>query len=152
MNIYDLFAFFNANRGHVPRRIPPSQDIAWPGGRKGMGPTASWEIVGSSQGRWNGRMSVKPDSVGKFLLGTKNWSKRTHVTPGGGLEYIFSFKILTWGRFFSIWNSYFQNLDWNLRSRMIRCFFFGHLESRQIRWKRMCLSCVLWDVFKNSLT
>ena len=43
-----------------------SQDITWPGGRKGMGPTASWEIVGSSQGR-KGETGFSGIFVGIFL-------------------------------------------------------------------------------------
>ena len=147
MNIYDLFAFTNANRGHV-HVASTSQDITWPRGRKGMGPTASWEIVGSSQG-WQGQWA-KPDSSWGFCWGQILGVKEPNLTGWwfGIYIYIYFFFLFhpylgkikfNFGFIFSKFGLKPPNLTIPVQNDSV---LFSSPESCQIRWKRMCLSCV----------
>lgn len=133
MNIYDLFASFNANRGHVPRRIPPRrivQDITWPGGRKGMGPTASWEIVGSSQGR-HGQCRSNRIRCGNFCWGPILGVKDTNGTTGWwfGINIFFLFHPYLGKIFFNLASYFFKfglkppNLTIPVQNDSFRGFF-----------------------------
>lgn len=115
MNIYDLFAFFNANRGHVPRRIPPSNVRTLPGPVEGR----EWaqqrreKLLEAPKADKRARARSNRISVGKFLLGTNFRSERTNVATGWwfGIYIFFLFKSLPGEVFFQFWLHIFLNLD-----------------------------------------